>query len=153
MSSLMMEYLQGRGVTFVVIPHADDAPEHIGPTTFSPDDVVKTVVLVTTLGHALCVIPDDRELELELATAAVRDAEARGYRQALRGLSGGAAQRLDRDVDEGAVSRRPHRDHAAHARDRRRRGGRAASASAVDGPAAAGLSPAPPCQRARGVIR
>jgi Ala-tRNA(Pro) deacylase len=77
MSSLMMEYLQGRGVTFVVIPHADDAPEHIGPTTFSPDDVVKTVVLVTTLGHALCVIPDDRDLELELATAAVRDAEAR----------------------------------------------------------------------------
>jgi prolyl-tRNA editing enzyme YbaK/EbsC (Cys-tRNA(Pro) deacylase) len=75
--SALMDYLQGRGVTFVVIPHEDGVPQNIGPTTFSSDDVVKTVVLVTTLGHALCVIPDDRELELDLARAAVRDAEAR----------------------------------------------------------------------------
>jgi Ala-tRNA(Pro) deacylase len=75
--SAMMDYLQGRGITFVVIPHEDGAPDNIGPTTFSADDVVKTVVLVTTLGHALCVIPDDRELELDLARAALRDAEAR----------------------------------------------------------------------------
>jgi Ala-tRNA(Pro) deacylase len=75
--SALMEYLQGRGVTFVVIPHEDGAPDNIGPTTFSADDVVKTVVLVTTLGHAMCVIPDDRELELDLARAALRDAEAR----------------------------------------------------------------------------
>jgi Ala-tRNA(Pro) deacylase len=75
--SAMMDYLQGRGVTFVVIPHEDGAPDNIGPTTFSADDVVKTVVLATKLGHALCVIPDDRELELDLARAALRDAEAR----------------------------------------------------------------------------
>ena len=75
--SALMDYLQGRGVTFVVIPHEDGAPDNIGPTTFSADDVVKTVVLVTTLGHALCVIPADRELELDLARAALRDAEAR----------------------------------------------------------------------------
>lgn len=72
-----MDYLQGRGVTFVVIPHGDAEPEHVGPTTFSPDDIVKTVALVTTLGHALCVIPDDRDLDLDLARAAVRDGEAR----------------------------------------------------------------------------
>jgi Ala-tRNA(Pro) deacylase len=75
--SALMDYLQGRGVTFVVIPHEDGAPDNIGPTTFSADDVVKTVVLVTTLGHALCLIPDDRELELDLARAALRDAQAR----------------------------------------------------------------------------
>ena len=69
-----MEYLQGRGVTFVVIPHRGDDPEgSSSPATFSEGDVVTTVVLSTTLGHALCVIPDDRELDLELARTCVRD--------------------------------------------------------------------------------
>jgi prolyl-tRNA editing enzyme YbaK/EbsC (Cys-tRNA(Pro) deacylase) len=39
--------------------------------------VVKTVVLITKLGPALCVIPDRRELDLELARDAVRDPQAR----------------------------------------------------------------------------
>jgi prolyl-tRNA editing enzyme YbaK/EbsC (Cys-tRNA(Pro) deacylase) len=74
----LMEYLQGRGVTFVVIPHADeDAPNAASPPAFSPDDVVKTIVLMTTLGPALCVIPDRREIDLALALAAVRDETAR----------------------------------------------------------------------------
>jgi Ala-tRNA(Pro) deacylase len=72
-----MEYLQGRGVTFVVIPHRGDDPELDDPAAFSVGDVVKTVVLSTALGHALCVIPDDRELDLALARAAVRDQGAR----------------------------------------------------------------------------
>jgi Ala-tRNA(Pro) deacylase len=74
----LMEYLQGRGVTFVVIPHRDD-DGHLAaePPAFSPDDVVKTVVLMTTLGPALCVIPDRREVDLDLALAAVRDERAR----------------------------------------------------------------------------
>jgi prolyl-tRNA editing enzyme YbaK/EbsC (Cys-tRNA(Pro) deacylase) len=73
-----MEYLQGRGVTFVVIPHLDDdVPPTGAMPTFSPEDVVKTVVLMTTLGPALCVIPDNRELDLQLASAAVRDPLAR----------------------------------------------------------------------------
>lgn len=72
-----MEYLQGRGVTFVVIPHGEDDPEIDYPATVSAGDVVKTVVLSTGLGHALCVIPQDRELDLALARVAVRDRRAR----------------------------------------------------------------------------
>jgi prolyl-tRNA editing enzyme YbaK/EbsC (Cys-tRNA(Pro) deacylase) len=73
-----MDYLQGRGVTFVVIPHLDDdAPRAGRPPAFSPDDVVKTIVLMTKLGPALCVVPDNRELDLELARHAIRDPHAR----------------------------------------------------------------------------
>jgi Ala-tRNA(Pro) deacylase len=74
--SALMEYLQGRGVTFVVIPHRAE-PHEPDPWSFSSDDVVKTVVLLTSLGHALCVIPDGCELDLGLARRAVRDPSAR----------------------------------------------------------------------------
>ncbi|MEX0989100.1 MAG: YbaK/EbsC family protein [Actinomycetota bacterium] len=104
MSARLMEYLQGRGVTFVVIPHPDDpaqpdrdnptassgrpslvvaderrdpAPRPTRPRGFAPDEVVKTEVLVTSLGHALMVVPETTDLDLDLARAALRDPDAR----------------------------------------------------------------------------
>ena len=77
--SALIQYLQRRGVTFVVIPHTegDGLPHGADPTGFPAEDVVKTVVLATALGHALAVIPDVRELDLGLARAALRDRVAR----------------------------------------------------------------------------
>jgi Ala-tRNA(Pro) deacylase len=75
--SALMEYLQGRGVTFVVIPNGDDPVRTAAPISYSPADVVKTVPLATAVGCALCVVPDARALDLELARAALRDPAAR----------------------------------------------------------------------------
>jgi Ala-tRNA(Pro) deacylase len=75
--SALMQYLQGRGVTFVVIPNGDDPIRAAPPITYSAADVVKTVPLATAVGCALCVIPDDRDLDLDLARAALRDDGAR----------------------------------------------------------------------------
>jgi prolyl-tRNA editing enzyme YbaK/EbsC (Cys-tRNA(Pro) deacylase) len=95
MSARLMEYLQGRGATFVVIPHPDEpdrgdggsrsrpttrlapADRSVRPRGFSPEEVVRTEVLVTKLGHALAVIPETEELDLELAREALRDPDAR----------------------------------------------------------------------------
>jgi len=80
--SALMEYLRGRGVTFVVIPSDEDdaTDEDSVPRGFSPDEFVKTVVLVKHGGpapHALMVIPDAAELDLDLARRAIGDPDAR----------------------------------------------------------------------------
>ncbi|MEX2274599.1 MAG: YbaK/EbsC family protein [Actinomycetota bacterium] len=83
MSVRFLEYMRGRGVTFLVISHGDprpaDAFEVRGahPHGLDPDDFVRTVVMVTSLGHALMVLPDLEDLDVELARAALRDPEAR----------------------------------------------------------------------------
>lgn len=73
-----MTYLRDRGVTFLVIPHAaDETPGQPRPNGFEAADVVRTVVLETGHGHALCVVPELQGLDLDLAREAVADPTAR----------------------------------------------------------------------------
>jgi Ala-tRNA(Pro) deacylase len=75
----LMDYLQGRGVTFTVIPHPK-APTAAGEAhaLHIPEELVaKTVVIVANYGPALMVIPASRRLDLALAAEAVGDAQAR----------------------------------------------------------------------------
>lgn len=74
-----MEYLQGRGVAFLVLPDPmaempEDAARKHG---FPVDEVVKTVVMAGRFGHSLTVIPASRELDIDLAKAALDDPDAR----------------------------------------------------------------------------
>jgi prolyl-tRNA editing enzyme YbaK/EbsC (Cys-tRNA(Pro) deacylase) len=86
--SSAMEYLQGRGVPFLVLPHPqaetvlDTARRHGFPTA----EVVKTVVLTTRYGNALLVLRVDREVVEELVVAALGDEEVvvTGERDLLR---------------------------------------------------------------------
>jgi prolyl-tRNA editing enzyme YbaK/EbsC (Cys-tRNA(Pro) deacylase) len=80
--SALMDYLRGRGVTFVVLPGdgEETTPEKTVPRGFSPHEFVKTIVLVKHEGsapHALLVIPDAEEIDLDLARRAVGDPDAR----------------------------------------------------------------------------
>jgi Ala-tRNA(Pro) deacylase len=77
--STVMEYLQGRGVSFLVLPdpmaeRPEDAARKHG---FSVDEVVRTVVIAGRFGHSLMVIPASRELDLDLVKEALDDPEAR----------------------------------------------------------------------------
>ncbi len=75
----VLEYLQGRGVPFQVIPHQQTATSlaeaHL--LGIPEDEVAKTIVVVASYGHALMVIPASRRLDLELVRDAVKDPEAR----------------------------------------------------------------------------
>jgi Ala-tRNA(Pro) deacylase len=83
-----MEYLQGRGVPFLVLPHP--AAETVLDTArrhgFPADEVVKTVVVTTRYGNALLVLRADREAVEELVIEAMGDEEVRmaGERDLLR---------------------------------------------------------------------
>jgi len=75
----VMDYLQGRGVTFTVIPHPK-VPTAAGEAhaLHLPEELVaKTVVVIANYGPALMVIPASRRLDLPLAAEAVADPEAR----------------------------------------------------------------------------
>lgn len=77
--SNVLDYLQGRGVTFTVIPHAK-APTAAGEAHamhLAEEEVVKTVVVMANYGPALMVIPASRRLDLELAAQATGDPETR----------------------------------------------------------------------------
>ena len=86
--STVMEYLQGRGVPFLVLPHphaetvVDTARRH----GFPIDEVVKTVVVTTRYGNALLVLRVDREAVEDLVLDAMGDDEVRmaGERDLLR---------------------------------------------------------------------
>jgi Ala-tRNA(Pro) deacylase len=86
--SSVMEYLQGRGVPFLVLPapQATEAVEAARTHGFSADEVVRTVVVTTRYGHALMVIPAGRELAEDLVVAALGDDQIRvaGERDILR---------------------------------------------------------------------
>ena len=73
--SSVMEYLQGRGVPFLVLPapQATEAVEAARVHGFSADEVVRTAVVTTRYGHALMVIPAGRELVEELVIEALGD--------------------------------------------------------------------------------
>lgn len=71
----VLDYLQGRGAVFTVIPHpkgsvASDDPRGV----HIPEELVaKTVVAIAGFGPALMVIPASRELDLSLVAQAVGD--------------------------------------------------------------------------------
>lgn len=75
----VLEYLQGRGQVFTVIPHrrADADGPADRPSNVPADLLVKTAVVIANYGPALLVIPADRRLDLRLVAEAVGDANAR----------------------------------------------------------------------------
>lgn len=75
----VMDYLQGRGAAFTVIPHAHGATaaEEARAIGMPEGEVVTTVVVITHSGPALAVIPAAETLDLELAREAVGDDQAR----------------------------------------------------------------------------
>jgi Ala-tRNA(Pro) deacylase len=86
--SPVMEYLQGRGVPFLVLP--DPAATIVEETAerhgFPRDEVVRTVVITTRYGHALLVVGSGRDVDDELVVSALGDADVRmsGERDLLR---------------------------------------------------------------------
>lgn len=77
--SYVMDYLQGRGVTFTVIPHpkAATAAGEAHELHLPEDEVVKTVVVIANFGPALMVVPASRKLDMDLVVEAVGDPETR----------------------------------------------------------------------------
>lgn len=78
MSSGLIEQLSYRGARFQVLHHG---PAHAGVqealAVGAPlGEVLKTVVLDTTAGHALAVIPANRHLDMKRVRAAVADRRA-----------------------------------------------------------------------------
>lgn len=75
----VFDYLQGRGVTFQVIPHrpAATAVGEAPPPGVTEDEVVETIVVVANFGHAIMVVPSPRKLDMDLVRIAAADREAR----------------------------------------------------------------------------
>jgi prolyl-tRNA editing enzyme YbaK/EbsC (Cys-tRNA(Pro) deacylase) len=73
----VFEYLQGRGVVFTVIPHRPGEDGRIRPVDVPDEATVRTEVVMTGSGPSIMVISGNRELDLDLARAAVGDPEAR----------------------------------------------------------------------------
>ena len=71
----VLDYLQGRGVIFTVIPRS--APTDEVRSTAPDELVVRTVVAMANDGPVLLVIPASRALDGALVAAAVGDLEAR----------------------------------------------------------------------------
>jgi Ala-tRNA(Pro) deacylase len=86
--SPVMEYLQGRGVPFLVLPDpaATTADETAARHGFPRDEVIRTVVITTRYGHALLVVGSGRDIDEALVVAALGDTEVRmaGERDLLR---------------------------------------------------------------------
>lgn len=76
--SLVTEYLERKGVPFEAISHEKtyttiDEARALG---IEADEVVKTLLLDTSSGHALAVIPGDRRLDMRLVEDVVGDKHA-----------------------------------------------------------------------------
>jgi Ala-tRNA(Pro) deacylase len=75
----VLEYLQGRGQVFTVIPHPQ-APIHESRAhrpRFAGELAAATAVVIANYGPAVLVIPASRTLDLELVAQAVGDPEVR----------------------------------------------------------------------------
>lgn len=72
--TVVLDYLQGRGVVFTVIPRA--AEEGV-PARVPEEIVAKTVVMIANNAPALLVIPASRAVDMALVIAAVGDPGAR----------------------------------------------------------------------------
>jgi Ala-tRNA(Pro) deacylase len=71
----VLDYLQGRGVIFTVIPRS--APSDEVASTAPDELVVRTVVAIANDDHVLLEIPASRALDGALVAAAVGDLETR----------------------------------------------------------------------------
>jgi prolyl-tRNA editing enzyme YbaK/EbsC (Cys-tRNA(Pro) deacylase) len=74
----VLDYLRGRGVPFLVLPHPDatTAEETAERHSIDPDEMVRTVVMSNRFGHALMVVPWTRQLDPTLARRAMNDPRA-----------------------------------------------------------------------------
>ena len=77
--SEIIEYLQGRGVAFTVLPRpqSDSALDTVRAHAVPPEELARTVVMQYRYGFAMMVIPAGAELNLSLAQAALDDLDAR----------------------------------------------------------------------------
>jgi len=71
----VLDYLQGRGVVFTVIPHpkAPTARSEAHALHVPEELVAKTVVAIAGFGPALMVVPASRTLDMSLVAEAVGD--------------------------------------------------------------------------------
>lgn len=77
--SIVTDLLDKRGVTFEVIPHGQ-AYTSIAEATalgIAADEVLKALVLDTSLGHALAVVPGSRRLHMRRVEKALGDKHVR----------------------------------------------------------------------------
>jgi Ala-tRNA(Pro) deacylase len=77
--SVVAEHLRDRGVDFDVIPHdkAYTSIEEAQTLGIDADEVLKCIVLDTSSGHAMAVVPGGRRLDMSLVRLAVADNHAR----------------------------------------------------------------------------
>ena len=75
----IIEYLQGRGVAFTVLPRpqSDSALDTVRTHAVPPEELARTVVMQYRYGFAMMVIPAGAKLNLSLAQAALDDLDAR----------------------------------------------------------------------------
>lgn len=75
----VISYLLGRGVAFLVLPHAGAVTPADAARAHGVDlsEVVRTEVMTGAAGPCLMVVPNPRYLDLELAQKALRDPTAR----------------------------------------------------------------------------
>jgi len=76
--SLTTEYLEARGVPFEVIPHdkAFTSIDEARALGIEADAVVKTLLIDTSGGHVVTVVPGDRRLDMRLVEGVVGDKHA-----------------------------------------------------------------------------
>jgi Ala-tRNA(Pro) deacylase len=72
----VLEYLQGRGQVFTVIPHGPSRARG-APNQIPEELVATTVVAIGNYGFALLVVPAARTLDLDLVADAMGDPHAR----------------------------------------------------------------------------
>jgi prolyl-tRNA editing enzyme YbaK/EbsC (Cys-tRNA(Pro) deacylase) len=77
--SAIIEYLQGKGVAFTVLPspQSDSALDTIQAHGVPTAELARTVVMAYRFGFALMVIPTEAELAPQLVQIALDDPEAR----------------------------------------------------------------------------
>jgi Ala-tRNA(Pro) deacylase len=71
----VLEYLQGRGQVFTVIPHPKAS--HASATMIPAELLVRTVVAIANHGPTVLVIPASETLDLDRLGEAIGDPEAR----------------------------------------------------------------------------
>lgn len=75
----VIDYLQGRGAEFTVIPHpmSPEGEADADTASIQDDRLAKTLVIMANFGPGLMVIPASRELEMDLVIETVGDEQAR----------------------------------------------------------------------------
>jgi Ala-tRNA(Pro) deacylase len=77
--TVVTDHLEQQGIRFELLPHppATTALEEAEVLDLTPDEVVKTVVLDVSTGHALAVVPASRRVDLDLLRQALDEPHAR----------------------------------------------------------------------------